>query len=310
MVPEVSIIFVNYHTSHLIADSIKSILKYVTDINYEIIIVDNNTEKDINQKFSSFLPAIIPIKYIYLPENIGFGRANNEGAKNASGKCLFFLNPDTLLLNNAIKILYEFLNDHPDVGACGGNLYGTDNNSAYSFKKIYPGVRWEFEELTHYLFSNPINPIKNTHNFSDKPIPVAYISGADLMVKSEIFKECGGFSADLFMYWDDVEVCKRIHYLGYKIFNVPSARICHLESKSFENFDPDNTFKFELQEKYRLIYLKRNIGRFQTVISNFLYFLFFLSRIYVLKGIKKEYYKKRKEIFQKFLKNPELEIVK
>lgn len=297
---DVSIIYVNYHTSSLIADSIKSVIRHVTDINYEFIIVDNNSEKNIENILSPFIPVDLSVKYIYNNENIGFGPANNIGAQYASGTYLFFLNPDTLLLNNAIKILSDFLNGHPDVGGCGGNLMDINNSHAYSFYKYFPGIRWELEAFTHYIFSHPFNSRNRCCNFSDSPIPVAYISGADLMVRKDIFQEVKGFPSDLFMYWDDVELCKRIKDIGYKIYNVPDARICHLESRSFDNMNLSNTLKYELQEKYRQIYLKRNIGTFQTKIADIIYWLILTTRVLGTKGKKKEYYKIRKQSFMKY----------
>ena len=301
---DVSIIFVNYKTSHLIADSIESVIKHVKDISYEIIIVDNDSEKDLEAKFSNLTPSSIPVKCIFLPENIGFGRANNEGAKVAKGKCLFLLNPDTILLNDAIKILFEFIQSHPKVGVCGGNLYDINNNPVFSFRKIFPGPDWEFQELTWHLLRYPKNKRKRFFNFTGNPIPVAYISGANLMIKSNIFKECKGFPEDLFMYWDDVELCKRVKELGYEVYSVPDAKICHLESRSFENVSQKNSFKIELQEKYRFVYLKRNLGTFKYHLSNIIYSLFLSSRVLLQpKGSKKEYYKIRKLLFSKNLKS-------
>lgn len=299
---EISIIFVNYHTSGLIKDSLVSLSEWVKDISYEVIVVDNNTEKYLEEKLSGILTDI-PFKYVYLEENMGYGRANNEGARYARGKKIFLLNPDTILLNNAVKILSDFLDSHPHAGVCGGNLTNADDEPVFSFRKIYPGITWEFEELSHNLFSHPLNPKKRYHNFSGRPMKVAYVSGANLMTWTELYRKCGGFSDDIFMYWDDVELCKKIKDLGYGVYSVPQARICHLESRSFENINLKNTFKIELQEKYRFVYLKRNIGKFKTDIADLFYRLFLDSRILFLpEGNKKEYYKIRKEFFRKFKK--------
>lgn len=301
---DVSIIFVNYKTSNLIADSIKSIVEHVKEIVYEFVIVDNNSEKDLDKKFSGIIPSSIHTEYLYLKDNIGFGRANNEGAKVAQGKYLFLLNPDTLLLNNAIKILYDFLETHPRVKVCGGNLYDRDNNPVFSFRKIFPGPDWEFQELTRHMLRYPQNIKKRFFNFSGHPMPVAYVSGADLMISADTFKECKGFPEDLFMYWDDVELCKRVKDLGYEVYSVPEAKVCHLESRSFENVTQKTTFKIELQEKYRFVYLRRNAGKFKNSLANIIYFLYLISRSSTLpKGSKKDFYKIRKSFFLKFLRS-------
>lgn len=300
MATDVSIIYVNYHTSSLIRDSILSIGEKVKGISYEIIVVDNNSEKNLEEKLQDAIPYTVKTRYVYLEENIGFGGANNAGAEQAEGKYLFFLNPDTLLLNNAIKVLYDFMEVHPEAGACGGNLTESHQKPSYSFRKILPGVNWEFQELTHYIFSHPLNKVNNYYNFTDQPVKVAYISGADLMVRQKVFKETGGFDPTLFMYWDDVEICRRIDKAGYEIFNVPEAKICHLESQSFENEDLKENFKIELLEKYRIAYLKKNLSKVEYRAANLLYDLFLRSRELIHKGGYKAYYKLRKRYFEKY----------
>lgn len=304
MACDVSIIYVNYNTSGLIADSILTVLKNVVELNYEIIIVDNNTEKDLEKKICPLIPHSVKIQFIYLNENIGFGRANNEGAKYANGEYLILLNPDTLLVNNAIKILYDFMKENHKVGACGGNLIGAQNKPSFSFRKILPGPVWEFQELTHHFFCYPKNSIKRFYNFTDNPKRVAYISGANLMIKTSIYKKCGGFPEELFMYWDDVAICKKIKDLEYEIYNVPEARIIHLESQSFDGESLNKSKKIEFQEKYRHVYLKKYLPKTNVFIANFIYYLFLQSRIISLpKGLKQDYYRKRLEFYKKYKKS-------
>ena len=104
---DVSIIIINYNTISFLIDAVDSIFAKTEGIEYEIIVVDNNSNDNsktiIMEKYGK------KVIYLSLPENIGFGRANNEGAKIAKGRNLFFLNPDTLLLNNATKILSDYL---------------------------------------------------------------------------------------------------------------------------------------------------------------------------------------------------------
>lgn len=297
---DVSIIYVNYYTSELIKDSLGSVFQKTEGVSMEIIIVDNNTERNLEEKFQGHIPEGTPIQYIYLKENIGYGRANNAGAAVATGKYLFLLNPDTLLKNNAIKILSDFLEQEPKAGVCGGNLYSIEGNPIISFRRIFPGLKWDFHELTHHVFSHPFNTQKQFFNFTNKPQKVAFISGADLMIRGELFRECGGFPEYLFMYWDDVALCKRVVDLGFKVYSVPQAQIYHLESRSFDNVKENKTFKIELLEKYRHIYLNKNTGTFERKISNLLYSLFLSTRVHILpQGLKREYYRLRKEFFEK-----------
>ena len=101
---DVSIIIVNYKTVSLILKCLDSIQRLTRKISYEIIVVDNNSNDD----FATYIQQQYPeVKCVSLPENMGFGRANNEGVKLAKGRNILFLNPDTILLNDAISILFR-----------------------------------------------------------------------------------------------------------------------------------------------------------------------------------------------------------
>lgn len=298
---DVSVIFVNYRTSGLIAESIRSIIRHTEGVSYEIIIVDNNSEPEFQSNIQNSLSIDKPldIRYLALPENIGFGRANNKGWEISKGRNIFFLNPDTLLLNNAIKLLSDFLDRHPKAGACGGNLYGTDLQPAFSFSRILPGLKWELNELLNYI-PQKISFGKDSHfNTSTKTLPVKYITGADLMVKRTVLNITGGFSSDFFLYYEETDLCYRILNVGYKIFNIPEAKIQHLESKSMEEsgeFQSD--FKTKYLEKSRKIYYSRNVGSFRQILSDAIYLAFLKSRALLIRDKrKKEYYNARIKYF-------------
>lgn len=293
---DVSIIYVNYHTSDLIADSMRSVYKFTEGVNYEIIVVDNATEPHLRDKFSSLFPGK-ELKFIFLKENVGFGRANNAGAREAQSRYVFYLNPDTVLVNNAIKILMDYMDSHSDVGAAGGNLYDDYMGPMLSFRRFIPGVEWEINELMHHIPERMRYGKNIRFNFSDNPLEVGYISGADLMVRSEIEKKLGGFSKEFFMYYEETDYCARIRNLGYKVINVPLAKIMHLEGGSFENADVNET-RMVRSETSRFVYYRRNVSPFKFKVCNTLYIAFLRSRVLLTRS---EGYKIRLRIFKSLL---------
>lgn len=297
MSPDVSVIIVNYHTSDLIKNCVESILEKTTGISYQVIIVDNNSEPDLEEKTGRVIPAQFKgnFNFVALPENIGFGRANNEGLKIAKGRNIFFLNPDTLLINNAIKILSDFLDSHPKAGACGGNLYNEEMRPAMSFKRILPGILWETDELLNNIPLKILYGKNQMHNFTGKAIKTGFITGADLMVKREVLDQTGSFSPDFFMYFEETDLCNRIKKSGREIYSVPEAKIRHLESKSFSATDAfQSEFKTRLMEESRGIYYKRNKGALERIVSDFIYGMFLQSRALLIKDKrKKDYYRLR-----------------
>ena len=230
---QVSVIIVNYKTPKLCIDCINSVLEKTAEIDFEIILVDNNSQDDSLQILKENLGDKVIL--VDAGKNLGFGKANNLGAKYAKGEYLFLLNSDTVLRNNAINHLYDFISNNPEVGIVGGNLFDKDGNYAHSFKynqfdlknlKV-PGF---FRALRHKLSGKLIDP-----DFNDTNEPVelnGYITGADLMIKKSIFDEVGGFDKDFFMYFEESEMTFRVKKLGYKVFSVPTAEIIHLEGAS------------------------------------------------------------------------------
>ena len=271
---DVSIIIVNYNTISFLTNAIDSIFEQTKDIEYEIIVVDNNsTDNSNNILTEKYGDKVI---FIALSENIGFGRANNEAAKIAKGKNLFFLNPDTVLLNNAVKILSDYLDDNPKAGCCGGNLYDKDEKPTLSFYRFFiPSI---FEEINELLFKIPekVLFLNNAYfNYTNKPLNVAYITGADLMIKKELFVVLNGFNTDFFMYYEETELEYRLMKINYLIISVPFAKIIHYEGKSFIN----NAEKLKKLFISRSIILNKKYNNATIKIINYLFYLRIKSRL-------------------------------
>jgi len=270
---EVSIIIVNYNTVSLLCDAIDSVLEKTSDIFYEIIVVDNNSsdnsENIIPEKYRS------KVAYLKLPENIGFGRANNEGMKIAKGDKLFLLNPDTVLRNNAVKILSDYMNEHPKVGVCGGNLFDAEGNPAHSFMPLFPSILWEIDVLFYNIPSKLIWGKYYGFNKTGKARKVAYITGADMMVRKEVVEKTDGFDADFFMYGEETEWTYRIKKLGYQVISIPQAEITHLEGKSIST---DFARAQMIRSGINLFYRKTR-STFYRFVANTIYRITATSRI-------------------------------
>ena len=266
---DVSIIIVNYNTEKLILDCLDSIYEKTERLDFEVIVVDNDSPNK-----SEILKSDNRIKYIQSEKNLGFGKANNLGAEYAQGEYLFCLNPDTLLINNAIKILYDYISKKREVGICGGNLFYIDGSPMHSYRDVSPGIFNEILILTKNfcgLYKN------NEFNTSQKIVEVSYVTGADLMISKELFNKIGGFDKDFFMYFEETYLCYQVKKRGYKIVNIPEAKIIHLESQCF-------SFRKEKENLYyqgRSIYLKKRFNIIYYVICNIIHCLTCISRILI-----------------------------
>ncbi|MBD5226353.1 MAG: glycosyltransferase [Bacteroidales bacterium] len=292
---DVSVIIVNYKTSGLINDCIKSIFDKTEGVDYEIIVVDNNTENLSEVIAEADNPRV---KLLQLPENVGFGRANNAGAKLAAGRNLFFLNPDTRLLNNAIKILSDYLDNHPYCGACGGNLYDKDMRPTHSFHHKMPGLYWEVDDLLNTFPEKFIHGKNRYFNYSGMPMPVGYIQGADLMMTKALFERLKGFSDEFFMYYEETDLCRRIKKEGYYVASIPQAEIMHYESASFDDADAMER-KWRMVYASRRIYLRRAHSKLHNFFANRICRIFLFSRTILLKeSDKQQMYEMRLRLFK------------
>lgn len=272
---DVSIIIVNYNTKKIIENCIQSIYDKTTGIDFEIIVVDNASRDGSQQMMAEKFQ---DVKLIELNENIGFGRANNNAIEFATGRNILFLNPDTKLINNAIKVLSDYLDNSPKSGACGGNLLDENLKPAQSFRLIYPSLFFEVNEMLMKIPEKLLFGKSREYNYSNKYKSVAYITGADLMIKKTVIDKVGFFNPLFFMYFEETDFCNRINKLGYKIISIPEAKIQHLEGKSFGNHKV-NADRINQYETSRKKYYSLHYSKSYSKVVNMIYLANILLRI-------------------------------
>lgn len=232
---DVSIIFVNYKTNVLLQDALKSVIEKSSGFSYEIIIVDNSQDEEEFSKLKALQKENVHL--IDAKANLGFGKANNLGAKIAKGRYLYFLNTDTLLINNAIFLLKEYLDAHINVGVVGSNIYTKELKPNHSFFPIEKNLKGE-KRMSSLLLATKkkLGWNRPDFNYSDKPVETkGYVCGASLMIRKDVFNQLGGFDKDIFMYAEESLLCYRvIHECNLKVVNVPSSKIIHFEGASFK----------------------------------------------------------------------------
>lgn len=295
----VSTVIINYNTLELTKNTINSVIEKTKDLDYEIILVDNaSTDGSVEFFEKEYKDKIIFIKN---DKNIGFGRANNKGIEIAKGKYVFLLNSDTLLINNAIKILFDFMEKNENCGVCGGNLFDINLKPAHSFLRELPCLSSEIDSELNFLgkFIRKVTKKRKDFNYSKSEKEVGYITGADMMIRKEILLETGYFDEDFFMYSEETELTYRIKKRGYKVISVPQAMIIHLEGKS--TIFKERKYHMILESKYKYFYKTSNLRTCKNV--------YYISQIgYFLRGLimlNKDYLKIIKinrEEYNRFLK--------
>ncbi|WP_318519184.1 glycosyltransferase family 2 protein [Photobacterium leiognathi] len=275
---KVSVIFVSYNTSELTINAIKSVYEKTKDIKYEIILVDNNSHDNTILRVKEEFPNVV----IYENErNDGFGAANNIGVDLAKGEYVFLLNTDTILCNNVIKILSDYLDENHDIVACGGNLYDGNLNPAASYSRLFPSIKLELNELLFNLTSW-FKFFNSNFNYTDKPIVFkGSISGADSLIRKDAFKNVGGFDEKIFLYYEETDLFYRLSKLNHSVASVPSAKIIHLEGGSEQV--KSITLERSLNSKY--YYLNKFFSKGIVKVHHMLFNLTCFTRIIIFKII-------------------------
>jgi len=262
LTPEVSIIIVNYRSLNLIDDCISSIYEHSSVQNFEIIVITNSGWGENGQKVIDKYP---DVNWINPKKNLGFSAANNLGARNSSGKNLFFLNPDTLFVNDVIDKLLVASTNYPDSGIIGP--FTLNNDLTHQ-----PTVKNEFG-LDHMLiiafpFLKLFYPNKVFgHIEINKTQYVEVINGSAIFIPSELFVKIGGMNEDYFMYWEENDLCLSVKNTGKKILFCADARIIHLGGQTTNNvFIPMEIEKHRSQKQYlkkfapQYVFLNRILG--------------------------------------------------
>ena len=217
-------------------------------MDFEVLVVDNASSDGSEEFICTRYPLV---RWINSRENLGFGRANNLGARYAQGRYLFLLNSDTLLQNNAVGEFLDYANGHQSesIGALGCWLSDRElkPNSSFGF---FPCAKNEIA----YLLGNYHQPTKEDTSAERN---VDYIIGADLFIKKRLFDELGGFDNNIFMYYEETDLQYRIAKRGLSRRIIPGPRIIHLEGGSFEH--KGLSFKrFMMAQTSYNYYMKKN----------------------------------------------------
>jgi N-acetylglucosaminyl-diphospho-decaprenol L-rhamnosyltransferase len=224
---DISIVIINYNVKDYIIPCINSIIDTrPKNLMVEIIVVDNNSKDGSITAIQDNFPNI---NLIINNRNEGFTKGVNLGVKSAQGKYLFILNPDTLLLEDSIIKLFDFMEKNENVGVLGPKIF---TNSMKLQQSIWrkPNL---YNTLLSILYLDRLNHKKNYKNNLEINSQVDCISGAGIFIKLSLFKSMKGLDNNLF-WMEDIDFCVRCLNNGYNNYYINDAEIIHHKGKSSE----------------------------------------------------------------------------
>lgn len=230
---DLSIIIVNYNTFELTKNCIHSVYNNTSGIDYEIILIDNNSSDGSPELLKNEFPNV---KFILNEDNVGFAKANNQGITIAQADNILLLNSDTLIIGDCINKVLHFSKQTPDAGIIGCKVLNKNGSLQYSCWHE-PTILSETIFFTISIIKNiwePITYYKKMKYWNHTHIKqIDSISGCFFWVKKEVFNKIGLLDENIFMYYEDSEFCKRtILQSDYKIYYFPHAEIIHFGGAS------------------------------------------------------------------------------
>ena len=289
---KLSIVLVSYNTQKLTIPCIESIYKYCKVSNFEIILVDNSSDDDTVLLVKEYFPNVIVIQS---EVNLGFGKANNEAFKIAKGEYVFLLNTDTIIIDDSIQRMIVFLDQHKDISVVGARLINKMGQEMHSYSMTFPSIKWELNQLL-YPISNYFHLIKN-RTLKKSFVYVAYITGADMMIRRQDLNEVGYFDEKFFMYFEETDLSYRFAMKSFRQCYLPECQIIHLEGASF-------SFKESRERMYyesRRYFYNKHYNKFYCKICNDIHTVVLLISYITSKIIRprlSDYYKQKLQVFK------------
>ncbi|WP_109298781.1 glycosyltransferase family 2 protein [Aquimarina sp. AU474] len=256
--PDISIIIINYNSEEYTINCIKSLLLHTSPkLTCEYFIVDNGSKKESYLTLKNYIDSITataPIELIRSNINTGFGGGNMIGVQKATGKYLAFINNDTILESDCLSVLKDFMNQKEDAGVCAPQSFTKD-------KKILPTID-HFASLKREFFGRKFLEMLNPKKYPKRkklytnPQKAQFVAGSFMFFRADNFNDIGGFDTNIFLYYEETDICKRLAKINKFAFLVPHATFIHYHGASTER---SVTIKTEL--KISLMYvIKKHYG--------------------------------------------------
>jgi GT2 family glycosyltransferase len=229
---ELSIIFVNWNSTDYLRQCLESVYALTTDVNFEIIVVDNASPQNDADSLKVLYPSI---NLIQNKLNVGFAAANNIGFAKSSGEYVLFLNPDTKIIGDAISVMLRHLKSIPDAGIVSCRQLNaelaTELESIQPFPTILNRVLDSKFFLRFRLFRD-LGGRAAIFSKSHDAAKVDVVPGTCIMLRRVVFAKAGQFNTDYFMYAEDIDLCYSVRQLGLQTYFVGDASVIHYGGSS------------------------------------------------------------------------------
>jgi GT2 family glycosyltransferase len=224
---DISIVIVNWNTRDLLLNCLSSVYETVKEISFEVWLVDNASTDGSVEAAKQGFPEI---QIIENRENLGFAKANNLAFQQMNGRYALLLNTDTALKGDAVKKIYNFMENHSEIGMACGQLLNEDGSKQNSMANFPSLLSLFCNETVLRIFLPRRFPSKRREY--QTPIEIDSCVGACMMVRKEAMDDVGLFDEAYFFFFEETDWAHRMKEAGWKVFFVPGAHIYHAQGKT------------------------------------------------------------------------------
>lgn len=230
--PELSVVIVSYNTREVLRACLNSLFKAAKWVEMEVIVVDNSSRDGSAEMVQQDFP---DVQVIASKVNLGFAAGNNLGFEKVRGRYVLLLNPDALLEEDALIRALDHMEANPLAGMGGGRLLGRDGSEQPS-ARLFPSLLNEILALSGLAARFPksrfFGRFDRTWDVSGTAISIDWVPGAFTIIRRSALDQVGNFDERYFLYYEEVDLCRRFKAAGWKIWYWPDIVIRHWGGES------------------------------------------------------------------------------
>ncbi|MDO6764345.1 glycosyltransferase family 2 protein [Agarivorans sp. 1_MG-2023] len=282
----ISIVMINYNSTEHTLDCLKSIENCKPNLSFEAVVVDNASNRNELTMLEANISLYPWVKLVKNEFNLGFSAGNMAGFSHTNGKYIFFLNNDTRIAINSLEVMFEFMEQNPNVALCSPTIYSESNQRTASFEYIPSVANKLFGNSLPRLFNPSVYP-KRKMDYQ-QPIAVPVISGATMFFRRSDFEQQGGYDTGYFLYCEEEDFAIRLHKAGKTIYLLNRAKVIHIGGGSTER-------DLEIEQEFYISFY-RLLSKHYSWPSRLI-----IKSIYFLKEYKRSLIKPARKPLLKFL---------
>ena len=229
---DLSVVIVSYNVRYYLEQCLRSVFAAGEGLEMEVFVIDNDSSDGSIGYLSGHFPEV---RFIANPDNRGFSKASNQAIRQARGRYVLLLNPDTMVTEQTFRDCMNYLDHHPEVGATGCAMYGDKGRFAWESRRGVPTPWTAFCKMAGltalFPHSRRFGRYYMRYLNREEPAYIEVISGAFCMLRREALSQMGGLDEDFFMYGEDIDLSYRLLLGGWRNAYVPTA-ILHYKGES------------------------------------------------------------------------------